>query len=291
MTVTDLVARGWTKGDSLVFTVMRGALPGTRVRGGGAVTWPRHVPSVRLRFRGTDGGPGGPALGLGRLPGAQGQGPTGGPGGDRSAHRLRRARARAERCAGLSPRRGHRPGGPGSRTGLPRHASRSRQLRHRGGEVLRAVAPVRRASERTGVRPADTSPISISISTGGTTTAGSRAAPRTPVSLAGHVLIDPRTGLSFGRPSCVAPISTCGRCGSRRPLPGWTAASSPRVPSTARWPTSPSTGRWSIATVPDPSAGPRDAPASTPGSPIPSSTWTSSSIHWRSTASGAVSPV
>jgi hypothetical protein len=50
ITVTDLVARGWTKGDSLVFTVMRGALPGTRVRGGGAVTWPRHVPLFDFAF-------------------------------------------------------------------------------------------------------------------------------------------------------------------------------------------------------------------------------------------------
>jgi hypothetical protein len=50
ITVTDLVARGWTAGDSLVFTVMRGALPGTRVRGGGAVTWPRRIPLFDFAF-------------------------------------------------------------------------------------------------------------------------------------------------------------------------------------------------------------------------------------------------
>lgn len=40
ITINDLAAHAWTKGDSLAFTVHRAALPGTRARGGGVITWP-----------------------------------------------------------------------------------------------------------------------------------------------------------------------------------------------------------------------------------------------------------
>lgn len=40
ITVVDLAAHAWTKGDSLAFTVHRAALPGTLARGGGVITWP-----------------------------------------------------------------------------------------------------------------------------------------------------------------------------------------------------------------------------------------------------------
>ncbi|MEP6572265.1 MAG: translocation/assembly module TamB domain-containing protein [Gemmatimonadota bacterium] len=41
ITVRDLQAHGWTKGDSLAFTISRGALPHTRFHGGGVITWPK----------------------------------------------------------------------------------------------------------------------------------------------------------------------------------------------------------------------------------------------------------
>ncbi|HXG44694.1 MAG TPA: translocation/assembly module TamB domain-containing protein [Gemmatimonadales bacterium] len=41
VTVVDLGARGWTRGDSLAFTLHRAALPNSRFTGGGVVTWPR----------------------------------------------------------------------------------------------------------------------------------------------------------------------------------------------------------------------------------------------------------
>jgi len=50
ITVTNLVAGGWTAGDSLKFTVTRGALPRTDFSGGGAVTWPRRIPLYDFRF-------------------------------------------------------------------------------------------------------------------------------------------------------------------------------------------------------------------------------------------------
>ncbi|MEO8030660.1 MAG: translocation/assembly module TamB domain-containing protein [Gemmatimonadota bacterium] len=41
LTITHLVAHGWTAGDSLQFTAAHASLPDTRVQGGGTITWPR----------------------------------------------------------------------------------------------------------------------------------------------------------------------------------------------------------------------------------------------------------
>ncbi len=41
VTVVDLAARGWTRGDSLAFTLHRAGLPNSRFTGGGVITWPR----------------------------------------------------------------------------------------------------------------------------------------------------------------------------------------------------------------------------------------------------------
>lgn len=41
ITITDLAAHAWTRGDSLAFTIHRAALPGTRAIGGGVITWPQ----------------------------------------------------------------------------------------------------------------------------------------------------------------------------------------------------------------------------------------------------------
>ena len=40
VTVVDLAAHAWTRGDTLAFTLHRAALPGTHVAGGGILTWP-----------------------------------------------------------------------------------------------------------------------------------------------------------------------------------------------------------------------------------------------------------
>ncbi|HWA16089.1 MAG TPA: hypothetical protein VG817_06645, partial [Gemmatimonadales bacterium] len=40
ITITDLQAHAWTRGDSLAFNLDRAALPGTEAIGGGVVTWP-----------------------------------------------------------------------------------------------------------------------------------------------------------------------------------------------------------------------------------------------------------
>ncbi len=40
ITVTDLAAHVWTRGDTLAFTLHHAALPGTRATGGGVLTWP-----------------------------------------------------------------------------------------------------------------------------------------------------------------------------------------------------------------------------------------------------------
>jgi hypothetical protein len=40
ITITDLQAHAWTRGDTLAFTLDRAALPGTEAIGGGVVTWP-----------------------------------------------------------------------------------------------------------------------------------------------------------------------------------------------------------------------------------------------------------
>jgi translocation and assembly module TamB len=40
ITVVDLAAHAWTKGDSLAFTLHHATLPGTSAKGGGVITWP-----------------------------------------------------------------------------------------------------------------------------------------------------------------------------------------------------------------------------------------------------------
>ena len=41
ITLVDLAAHAWTRGDSLAFTAHRAALPHSRMSGGGVITWPR----------------------------------------------------------------------------------------------------------------------------------------------------------------------------------------------------------------------------------------------------------